>query len=87
MTVAFLDGRRWSAGYGYADIELGTPVDPAVTKFRVGSTAKSMTAMAVGQLVEQGRLDLDAPIQDYLPDYLPAGLGCAPRFLGITPST
>ena len=69
VTVAFLDGRRWSAGFGYADIELRAPVDPATTKFRVGSTAKSMTAMAVGQLYEQGKLDLDQPIQRYLPDY------------------
>lgn len=69
VTVAFLDGRRWSAGFGYANLELRTPVDPAVTKFRVGSTAKSMTAMAVAQLVEDDRLDLDAPVQRYLPDY------------------
>ena len=69
VTVAFLDGRRWSAGYGYSSIELQVPVDAATTKFRVGSTAKSMTAMAVGQLYESGKLDLDARIQRYLPDY------------------
>lgn len=59
----------WSEGFGYADIELRVPVDPATTKFRVGSTAKSMTAMAVGQLYETGDLDLDAPIQRYLPQF------------------
>ena len=59
----------YSEGFGYADLEQRVPVDPAVTRFRVGSTAKSMTAMAIGQLVEAGKLDLDAPIQAYLPDF------------------
>jgi serine beta-lactamase-like protein LACTB len=59
----------WSEGFGFADVEQQVPVNPASTRFRVGSTAKSMTAMAVGQLFEAGKLDLDAPIQTYLPDY------------------
>ncbi len=59
----------WSEGFGYADLEQHVPIVPEKTRFRVGSTAKSMTAMAVGQLVEAGSLDLDAPIQDYLPDF------------------
>jgi len=82
VTVAFSDGRRWSAGYGYANIELGVPVDPARTKFRVGSTAKSMTAVAVAQLYEDGKLDLDAPIQRYLPDYPEKQGTITPRLLG-----
>ena len=59
----------WSEGFGFADMEQQVPVDPALTRFRVGSTAKSMTAMALGQLHEAGKLDLDAPIQSYLPDF------------------
>ena len=59
----------WSAGFGFADVEQQVPVDAALTRFRVGSLAKPFTAMAVGQLVESGQLDLDAPIQAYLPDY------------------
>lgn len=39
------------------------------TKVRMGSIAKPMTALAIMQLVEQGVLDLDAPIQTYIPDY------------------
>ncbi len=39
------------------------------TKVRMGSIAKPMTALAIMQLVEQGMLDLDAPIQTYIPDY------------------
>lgn len=59
----------WSEGYGYADVEQRVPVWPAITKFRVGSVAKSFTSAAIGQLVEQGRLDLDAPIQRYVPAF------------------
>jgi len=59
-----LDGHIiWSEGYGFADLEQRTPVWPAITKFRVGSIAKPLTAVAIGQLMEQGKLDIDAPIQ------------------------
>ena len=69
VSVGWVDGETWSKGFGYADIEQGVLVDPALTKFRVGSTAKSMTAMALGRLYESGALDLDAPIQQYLPEF------------------
>jgi len=59
----------WSEGFGFADMEQQVAIDPALTRFRVGSTAKSMTAMALGQLHDVGKLDLDAPIQSYLPDF------------------
>lgn len=54
-------------GYGQANLEQGIPVTEA-TPFAVGSTTKGMTALAVMQLVEEGRLDLDAPVQAYLKD-------------------
>ena len=69
ITVGTTDGIIWSQGFGYADLEQGVPVDPARTKFRVGSTAKSMTAVAVGQLHERGKLDLDKPVQAYVPEF------------------
>jgi len=69
ISVGFDRDITWSEGFGYADLEQKVPVNPALTKFRVGSTAKSMTAMALGQLYEAGRLDLDAPIQTYVPDF------------------
>jgi serine beta-lactamase-like protein LACTB len=69
VTVGRGDSILWSEGFGLADVEQQVPMDPARTRLRVGSLAKPFTAMAVGQLVEQGRLDLDAPIQKYLPDY------------------
>ena len=53
------------AGFGQADPN-GRPVTPQ-TPFLTGSLAKSFTAMAVMQLVEAGKVDLDAPIQRYLP--------------------
>jgi CubicO group peptidase (beta-lactamase class C family) len=65
-----LNGRIvWSEGFGYVDVEQRVPAWPGITLFRVGSVAKPMTAVAVGQLYEQGRLDLDAPIQDYVPSF------------------
>jgi CubicO group peptidase (beta-lactamase class C family) len=53
---------------GYADIETETLFEP-FTLNRIASISKSMTAVAALQLYEQGVLDLDAPIQTYLPDY------------------
>jgi len=58
----------WSRGFGMANVELGVPVTP-LTRFRSGSTAKPMTAALLGHLVERGELDLDAPVQTYVPDY------------------
>lgn len=58
----------WAKGFGYADLENGSPVTMQ-SMFRVGSVSKVITSVAVGRLYEQGKLDLDAPIQKYLPDY------------------
>src|SRR6056297_2344945 len=56
----------FARGYGYQDVEHQIPVDPATTLFRPGSTSKLFTWVAVMQLVEQGRLDLDADVNTYL---------------------
>jgi CubicO group peptidase (beta-lactamase class C family) len=69
ITVGTAEQILWSQGFGYADLEQDVPIDPVRTRFRVGSTAKSMTAVAIGQLYEDGRLDLDAPIQTYVPAF------------------
>jgi len=58
-----------SKGYGYADVAAAQPVDPASTLFRPGSISKLFTWIAVMQLVEQGRLDLDADVNTYLGDW------------------
>jgi CubicO group peptidase (beta-lactamase class C family) len=58
----------FTGAYGYADRAAGRPM-AADTPVAIGSTTKGMTALAVMQLVEQGRVDLDAPVQRYLPDF------------------
>ena len=59
---------RWSNGYGIADLENSVPAT-AETNYRLASITKTITATAVMQLVEQGKLDLDAPIQRYVPSF------------------
>jgi CubicO group peptidase (beta-lactamase class C family) len=56
----------FSKGYGYSDLEKQTPVVPGQTVFRVGSVSKVFTATAVMQLVEGGKLDLHANVNQYL---------------------
>jgi len=58
-------------GYGYADLEKGVSVDPEQTIFRVGSVGKLFTWTAVMQLIEQGKLDLNADINTYLDFRIP----------------
>jgi CubicO group peptidase (beta-lactamase class C family) len=66
------DGELFFAkGYGYADVEKGVPVDAEQTIFRIGSVGKLFTWTAVMQLVEQGKLDLDADINTYLDFRIP----------------
>ena len=59
-------------GYGFSDVAKRTPVDPERTLFRPGSTSKLFTWTAVMQLVEQGKLNLDHDVNEYLPFKLPA---------------
>jgi CubicO group peptidase (beta-lactamase class C family) len=54
------------SGYGYADLEARIPVDPDQTRFRVASISKLITATAAMQMVEQGKVDLNADINTYL---------------------
>jgi CubicO group peptidase (beta-lactamase class C family) len=58
-------------GYGYADLEKGISVDPEHTVFRIGSSGKVFTWTAVTQLIEQGKLDLNADINTYLDFRIP----------------
>ncbi|HSJ15234.1 MAG TPA: serine hydrolase domain-containing protein [Longimicrobiales bacterium] len=57
-----------SEGLGFADLEQRVPATP-LTRFRIGSVSKSVTSAALGLLAEQGRLDLDAPVQRYVPAF------------------
>ena len=58
-------------GYGYADVAKRVPVDPARTLFRPGSVSKLITWTAVMQLVDQGKLNLDADVNGYLDFKIP----------------
>ena len=60
-----------SRGYGYADVAKRTAVDPASTMFRPGSVSKLITWTAVMQLVDQGKLDLDADVNRYIDFKIP----------------
>ena len=64
------DGRVvMSKGYGVADLETRSPIDPQATLFRVASISKLFVATAVMQQVELGRLDLDADVNGYLESF------------------
>jgi CubicO group peptidase (beta-lactamase class C family) len=62
-------------GYGFADVSKKLPMDPEQTMVRIGSTSKLFTWTAVMQLVEQGKLDLDRNINDYLDFTIPNDFG------------
>ncbi|MBP1702722.1 MAG: FmtA-like protein [Chloroflexi bacterium] len=56
-------------GYGFANVERQIPVSPAETLFRIGSISKLFTWTAVMQLVERGKIDLNADVNTYLTDF------------------
>ena len=62
-------------GYGYADVASKRPVDPQRTLFRAGSVAKLVTHTALMQLVEQGKVDLEGDIKQYLDIPVPDAFG------------
>ena len=62
----------FAKGYGFADVKNHKPVDAERTMFRPGSISKLFTWTAVMQLVEQGKLDLDHDVNDYLDFKIPA---------------
>lgn len=70
------DGKvLFAKGYGYSDVEKKTPVSVDSTLFRPGSISKLFTWTAVMQLVQQGKLDLDRDINDYLDFKIPPAFG------------
>jgi len=70
----------WSEAFGYADLAREVPVT-AETQFRIGSVSKPLTAAAVALLYEQGKLDLDAPVQRYVPSFPDKGYPITTRQL------
>jgi serine beta-lactamase-like protein LACTB len=58
----------WSEGFGMADVEQGVVVT-SLTRFRLGSVSKVLTAAGLARLVESGKVDLDSPVQSYVPNF------------------
>lgn len=58
----------WSTGFGYADLEQQVKATPR-TVFRAGSISKSLTSAALGTLIQEGKLDIDLPVQRYVPTF------------------
>jgi CubicO group peptidase (beta-lactamase class C family)/D-alanyl-D-alanine dipeptidase len=72
LSIALVDGERivWARGFGFADRERTVPATADMVG-RVGSVSKLFTDLAVMQLVEQGKLELDAPVSRVLPEFAP----------------
>ncbi len=70
LSIALVDDQRviWAQGFGFADQANNVPATPE-TVYRAGSISKLFTATAAMQLVEQGKLDVDQPLQTYLPEF------------------
>ena len=69
-SVVLIDGDRivWSETFGYIDKATLTAPSPT-TMYGIGSVSKVFAAMAAMKLVDQGKIDLDAPLVQYLPDF------------------
>lgn len=82
MSVAVAAGNRlvWMGGFGLSDVENYVPAK-AATVYRLASISKPITAVAVMQLAERGRLDLDAPVQKYVPTFPRKPWPLTPRHL------
>lgn len=76
LSIAVVSGDTvtWAQGFGFADVEQNVPVRPE-TVFRLASISKPVTATAVMQLVERGLVNLDDPIQRYVPTFPRKALG------------
>ena len=83
-SIAVAAGGRlvWSEGFGVADIAHGIPVTTA-TRFGLGSISKALTLAAALSLADAGLLDLDAPVERYLPDFPHRGHGVTLRRIGV----
>src|SRR5687767_13657283 len=73
LSIALVDDQKivWAAGYGFQDRARKVPAT-AETVYRVGSVSKLFTDVAVMKLVEEGKIDIDAPVAKYIPDFKPA---------------
>jgi CubicO group peptidase (beta-lactamase class C family) len=76
VVLVVKDGQvLFAKGYGYSDVKARKPVTVDATLFRPGSISKTFTWTAVMQLVEQGKIDLNRDVNDYLDFKIPATFG------------
>jgi len=70
LSIALVDDQKiiWAEGFGHADVKNKISAT-AETVYRIGSISKLFTATAAMQLVEQGKVNLDHPITDYVPEF------------------
>src|SRR5690554_6145935 len=67
--LVIMDGEVvFSKGYGYGNIEEQIPVDPANTVFEYGSISKLFVYTTIMRLSEEGKIDLNEDIREYLPE-------------------
>jgi serine beta-lactamase-like protein LACTB len=69
ITVANKNKILWAEGFGFADLENKIPVR-INSKFRIGSISKSLTSIALGKLIEEGKINLDDTVEKLVP-YFP----------------
>jgi serine beta-lactamase-like protein LACTB, mitochondrial len=80
VAVALDDQLVWSAGFGYANVRRQIPVT-STTQFRIDRVSEALTAAALLRLADEGRVDLDAPVQRYVPSFPDKGYPITPRLL------
>jgi len=69
QVAVMIDGKLiWSKGFGFKDLVNKLPVTRN-TKFQVASISKSITSIALGKLIQEGKIDIDADIRTYLPEF------------------
>src|SRR5215470_3929411 len=78
VVVVKRDGVVFAKGYGFADIDARTPFTPDATLVRPGSISKLFTGIAVMQLVDAGKLDLDRDVDSYIDFTIPVPEGSVP---------
>jgi CubicO group peptidase (beta-lactamase class C family) len=78
VVVVTRDAQVFAKGYGFADIQAQKPFTADATLVRPGSISKLFTGIAVMQLVDQGKLDLDRDINDYIDFAIPTPQGGVP---------
>lgn len=78
IALVLPDGRTYTRGYGVRDTASGAPVS-ADTQFAIASVTKSFTALGMMLLVDAGKVNLDAPVTDYLPAFRLADPALTPQ--------